>query len=329
MNKLFSIIIIYIITLFSTVKLSAQAVATDSKWSSFFDLAYDNILLVIALLVLLGVIMAGLRLINTLIDVQKIKLLDQYGPEVLENAKLTSSTSMWANLSQKLWGLKPMDEQHTIEMDHEYDGIRELDNSLPPWWVYLFYITIIWGIGYFAYYHLTDYGMNQEEEYKAELEQGEIQKAAFLAAKGDMVNETTVTYLEDEKSLAEGKEIFMANCVACHGANGEGNSIGPNLTDKYWIHGGSINNVFSVIKYGVQAKGMQAWQSQLRPQVMQKVASYILSLQGTNPAGAKEPQGDLYVPAEAENVENAVEVGEAVEGEKVEEVKKVESTTGN
>ena len=116
----------------------------------------------------------------------------------------------------------------------------------------------------------------------------------FRSTQADLVDEKSVAILTDEASIAEGKEVYLANCIACHGANGEGNAVGPNLTDKYWIHGGSIQNVFSTIKYGVVEKGMQSWQSQIRPQVIQKVASYIMSMQGSNPANAKEPQGVLY-----------------------------------
>jgi len=296
MNRLFSIISAYALVLFSSVKLMAQdaAVPATSDRSEVLDLAYNNILVVIAVLVLIGVILAGLNLIWALIEMQKIKLIDQYGPEVMDKAGWSSKSSLWGTIYDKLSGLKPLDQEKDVELDHEYDGIRELDNSLPPWWLYLFYITIIWGIGYVIYYHVGNWGPNQEQEYVSAMEVAEEQKAAFLATQADLVDEKSVTILTDEASLAEGKEVYLANCVACHGAAGEGNAVGPNLTDKYWIHGGSVQSVFSTIKYGVVQKGMQSWQSQLRPQVMQKVASYILSLQGSNPPNAKDPQGDLY-----------------------------------
>jgi cytochrome c oxidase cbb3-type subunit 3 len=296
MNRLFSIISAYALVLFSSVKLMAQdaAVPATSDRSEVLDLAYNNILVVIAVLVLIGVILAGLNLIWALIEMQKIKLIDQYGPEVMDKAGWSNKSSLWGTIYDKLSGLKPLDQEKDVELDHEYDGIRELDNSLPPWWLYLFYITIIWGVGYVIYYHVGNWGPNQEQEYVSAMEVAEEQKAAFLATQADLVDEKSVTLLTDEASLAEGKEVYLANCVACHGAAGEGNAVGPNLTDKYWIHGGSVQSVFSTIKYGVVQKGMQAWQAQLRPQVMQKVASYILSLQGSNPPNAKDPQGDLF-----------------------------------
>lgn len=295
MNRLISIIFTCVLVLLTSVRLVSQDVVTaKSGASDILNLAYNNILGVIAFLVLTGVVLAGINLIWALIEMQKIKLINQYGAEVVERAGLVKKKSLWSVVYDKLSGLKPLEQEKNIELDHNYDGIRELDNSLPPWWLYLFYITIFWGLGYLLYYHMTDWGKNQEMEYVTAMEEAEVQKAAFLATRADQVDEKTVTLLTDEASLAEGKDVYLANCIACHGNNGEGNAVGPNLTDKYWLHGGSIQNVFSTIKYGVQEKGMQSWQAQLRPVVMQKVASYILSLQGTNPPNAKEPQGDLY-----------------------------------
>lgn len=296
MNKLIFLISIYTLALFAGTGLFAQdaQAPAPAAGSSALDLAYNNILVIIAILVLVGVVLAGLNLVWALIEMQKIKLLNQYGPEIMEKAGWSNKTSLWGTIYDKLTGLKPLEQEKDVELDHNYDGIRELDNSLPPWWVYLFYITIFWGLGYLVYYHMGDWGKNQEQEYIAAIEDAEVQKAAFLSTQADLVDEKSVTILTDEASIAEGKEVYLANCIACHGANGEGNAVGPNLTDKYWIHGGSIQNVFSTIKYGVVEKGMQSWQSQIRPQVIQKVASYIMSMQGSNPANAKEPQGVLY-----------------------------------
>ncbi len=133
----------------------------------------------------------------------------------------------------------------------------------------------------------------------------------------DNVDENSVTLLTDAGALAEGGELFVTYCQACHMAHGGGSatSVGPNLTDEYWIHGGGITEVFTTIKYGVPQKGMIAWQSQLNPPQMQKVSSFILSLQGSDPEGAKEPQGDLWGDAEA-----VVEEAEVSDSTLVEEV---------
>ncbi|MCB0476679.1 MAG: c-type cytochrome [Crocinitomicaceae bacterium] len=191
-----------------------------------------------------------------------------------------------------------IEEEYKIEMDHEYDGIRELDNNLPPWWKYSFYISIVWAVFYIGYYHVLGMGDLQIDEYKKEVADAKEKYKVSL-------DENTVTLLVDEGSLAGGQAIFDAKCAICHRTD-LGGDIGPNLTDKYWLYGGDVKDVFRTIKYGA-TNGMQAWASELSPEKMQKVASYILSKQGSNPASPKEPQGDLYVPeggdAPAENAD--------------------------
>jgi cytochrome c oxidase cbb3-type subunit 3 len=312
MKKLLLTIIIYITTLIGAVSTYAQDVAVSAAAEqpapNIFNLAYNNILLVLAALVLIGVILACLSLIWALIEVQKMKLLEKYGPEGLAKANLTSTGTLWSTISEKAWNLVPKDKEADIDLGHEYDGIRELDNSLPPWWLWLFYGTIIWAAVYLWYYHVSDKGPSQEQEYIAAMEMGEAEKAKFLASQADAIDEKTVTLLTAQADLAEGKEIYTANCMVCHGANGEG-TVGPNFTDKYWIHGGSINDLFTTIKYGVPEKGMISWKSQLRPGAMQKVASYILSMQGTNPPNQKAPQGDLYDPGSVPSAKDSTATG--------------------
>ncbi len=195
----------------------------------------------------------------------------------------------------------PLEREEEIMMDHEYDGIKELDNNLPPWWVWGFYATIIFSFAYLIYYHVLE-GPSSKQEYIAEVETAEAEKAAYMATMANAVDETNVTLVTDATVLASAKELFTTNCAACHGANGGSmpGGVGPNLTDEYWIHGGDIKDIFKTIKYGVPAKGMISWESQLSPSQMQNMASYILSLQGTNPENAKEPQGDLYAPEASE-----------------------------
>jgi mono/diheme cytochrome c family protein len=271
-------------------------------------------------------------------------------------------------------------------LEHDYDGIQELDNDLPPWWLYLFYATIIWGIMYLLYFHVLAIGdssyaeymkeidpewveshakkagsleyktpffsaagditpLSRMEEYEAALlesqsgkKRGDLdagiedlgfedliiaamriaepenltklqntfpdiwdkaQSVAKDETKGEMVAATSVAdesefameVLTDEASLSAGGAIFEANCATCHGKFGEG-GIGPNFTDEYFIHGGSMKNTVKIIKQGVPAKGMISWRGILKDLQIQQVASYILKLQGTNPPNAKAPQGE-------------------------------------
>lgn len=176
-------------------------------------------------------------------------------------------------------------------LDHNYDGIMELDNDLPPWWLYMFYGTIIAG----SIYLVAFFGMgkfNQLDELNAEYTVAEEQIAKFKKANGPSIDETSVVLAANAEQLEDGKTIYTKNCVACHAVNG-GGGVGPNFTDDAWIHGSSINDLFKIIKYGVPEKGMIPWESQLNPEQIQNVASYILTeFKGKNVDGGKEAQGD-------------------------------------
>ena len=201
--------------------------------------------------------------------------------------------SFLTKIKDKMMGAVPVEQEDEILLEDDYDGIKELDNRVPPWFNLLFLITIIFAIYYLLDYHVFKTGKLQAQEYKEEMQAAAIQRADLMKS-GAFVNENTVTRLRDEASLNAGKDIFKTNCVPCHGPDA-GGVIGPNLTDDYWIHGGGIKNIFHTIKYGVPAKGMISWQTQLNPKQMQDVASFIMSLHGSNPANPKPPQGTLYV----------------------------------
>ena len=253
----------------------------------------DNILVILTVLVILGAFLALWKAMGAVTDNQQRTLLSDQGIEIPEE-EVSDNETFISRLYKKAWSLIPIDREGDIDLGHDYDGIRELDNKLPPWWVYLFYITIFFGIGYWYIYQRSDIGARQEQEYIASVKLAEKQKLEYLARTGGSINENNVKLLEDDSSLDNGKEIYLTNCAACHGQLGEG-GVGPNMTDEYWIHGGGISNVFKTIKYGVPEKGMISWKSQLKPKSIQKVASFILSLQGTNPPNGKEPQGDKWV----------------------------------
>lgn len=198
----------------------------------------------------------------------------------------------WAWLRNKLTDAVPVAKEADIDLGHEYDGIRELDNNLPPWWKYGFYFTIAWAVVYLAVFHVFG-DWSSSDQYSEEMAIAEAEVAEYLKTAANQVDETNVTLLADAAALAEGKTIYEANCATCHGMQGEG-GIGPTFADKYWLHGGDMSNVFKTVKYGVPEKGMIAWQDQLRPLQIQQVSSYLMGFVGTNPPNQKEPQGNLY-----------------------------------
>jgi len=196
------------------------------------------------------------------------------------------NSSWWSRFT----GLKPLEKEREIMMDHTHDGIEELDNPTPPWFMYLFYSTIVFGLIYGFYYHVYHDGNIQVTEYKTDMAAAEKAKEVYMKKFANSVNENNVTATTAAKDLTEGSQVYMTNCVACHGDKGQG-GVGPNLTDKFWIHGAGIKDLFRTITQGVPEKGMIAWNKTLNPLQIQKVASYILTLQGTNPPMGKEPQG--------------------------------------
>ena len=192
-----------------------------------------------------------------------------------------------------IWDDVDIENEKDVLLDHDYDGIHELDNTLPPWWLWGFYFTIFWGLVYVIYFHIATDDKLQADEFAASMQARQELRDAALANAADQVDENTVVLLTGDADMAAGKEIYDLNCAACHLVDG-GGSIGPNFTDNYWIHGNTINDVYGVVKYGVLDKGMIPWEEQLSPLQMQQVSSYILSMVGTTPATAKEPQGRLY-----------------------------------
>lgn len=198
-------------------------------------------------------------------------------------------------LGEKLTGLKPIETEKSLLIDEDYDGIQELDNNVPPWFNILFYGTVVIAVIYLINYHVLHIGKLPFQEYADEIYAAELQRNELIRT-GAFINETSVELLTDAESMKSGKQIFSTNCVPCHGENA-GGTVGPNLTDEYWIHGGGIKNVFKTVKYGVPAKGMIAWQTQFNPKMMQQVSSYVLSLQGTKPLNGKPPEGDKYLEA--------------------------------
>ncbi|WP_269684241.1 cbb3-type cytochrome c oxidase N-terminal domain-containing protein [Flavobacterium lacustre] len=222
-----------------------------------------------------------------------------------QRAKLEAASSVgfkdsewYSKLLKKLTKSEPIENEGQLLLDHDYDGIRELDNNLPPWWVYLFYACIVFAVVYLVRFEIMG-ADNQEMELTKEMAQAKIEVAEYMKTAPDLMDEKTVTLLTDAAALAEGKTIFTTNCAACHRADA-GGQIGPNLTDDHWILGGGIKNVFhTLVNGGRDGKGMISWKGTLKPKEMQKVASYVLSLRGSNPKDPKAPDGEIWVEAAA------------------------------
>ena len=212
---------------------------------------------------------------------------------------LASSSKAWEwtwgkKTYNKLLGSKPMEAETEIILDHNYDGIRELDNKLPPWWVYMFYATIVFGIAYLVRFHVMgDY--DQDTEYLTEVTIAKAEIEEYKKNAKDLVDVNTVELLTDASDLSAGKALFETNCVVCHMADG-GGGIGPNLTDANWILGGGIKNVFNTISEGGRdGKGMVAWKQSLKPLEMAQVSSYVLTFQGKTAANPKVAEGEIWI----------------------------------
>lgn len=226
-----------------------------------------------------------------LTDEQK-KLVDE------SNSIAITDAEWYKNLIQKLTKSEPVENNGQLLLDHDYDGIKELDNSLPPWWVYLFYGTIIFSVIYMVRFEILD-GDNQETELKKEIAQAKIDVAKYLLTAPDLMDEENVTQLITPVDIALGKDVFTKNCIACHRPDG-GGQIGPNLTDEYWVLGGGIKNIFHTLEHGGRdGKGMVSWKGTLKPKEMQLVASYVMSLYGTNPIDPKAPEGEIWIDPNA------------------------------
>jgi len=232
----------------------------------------------------------------------------------IEALEKENQFSWFKTTYNKLLGSKPIEKEADIILDHNYDGIKELDNTLPPWWVYLFYISIVFGVVYLARYHVFD-GVSTTEEYELEVAQAKLDIAEYKKTAKGLVDASTVELLTEESDLAAGKAIFADNCVACHKADG-GGGIGPNLTDPNWILGGGIKNVFTTVSEGGRdGKGMVAWKSELKPLEIAQVSSYLLGFEGTTPASPKAAEGDVWVEEGASSEETNPDTEEPAQEE--------------
>lgn len=301
-NKLFKYLGMTLLLVTGVVIVQAQDAAVVGAGGAdpfFYQRGFSTILMIVAAVVILAALATLSNLLSAMVKIQQFKLYQEQGLEAyLEEVEKTKvqRESFWERMYKRWTKVVPVEKEQDIMLDHNYDGIRELNNTLPPWWLAMFYLSIAFAVVYMSYYHFIGNGPSSKEEFEMQMAQAEEAVQAYVARQANSVDENNVEFLTDQQSLAFGQTIFETQCATCHTVTG-GGDIGPNLTDEYWIHGGTIKDIFSTIKYGVPEKGMISWKSQLRPNDMQRVASYILTLQGTNPPNAKAPEGQKMEPA--------------------------------
>lgn len=281
---------ISILALMGLISFPVLAQNEDATWYSKLQAMDSNQL---TLLLILGVVLVVIILLLFLM----ISLMS-FMSAVLrkENPSMANEPSWWESFKERyvtgtVDEVGGKEEKAKMMSDHSYDGITELDNFMPPWLQGVFVGSVIIAVIYFVHYSVLGNGLTGVEEYEEEIRVEALAAEVRKASQAAGIDENTVVFDETAAAIGAGKSIFETNCVACHAADG-GGGVGPNLTDDYWLHGGSIKEVFSVVKYGVVEKGMIPWQDQLSPEQIQQVSSYILTLKGTTPANPKAPQGE-------------------------------------
>ena len=253
-------------------------------------------------------LLVAIEIVVSAIDNVTYHMLTEEQRKQLEEVQTVSFTeSKWfQKIMDSMTRSKSIEQESDVMLNHDYDGIKELDNVLPPWWVNLFYATIIFALIYLVRFHVMgDYNQAQEFDQEVAAANLEIEKNKLNSPREEITIDK-VTLLTDASSLAKGKEIYINACAACHKADG-GGLVGPNLTDEHWINGGGIKNVFKLIAEGSKNNAtMIGWAKTLGTTEVQKVASYVLSLQGTKPAGAKAAEGEKWVEEAAPKEEATV-----------------------
>jgi cytochrome c oxidase cbb3-type subunit 3 len=277
---------IVMLILLSSSSLFAQDTVAETATSSKLigGLAASTFYVMITVLFLELVIILGLLAnIKILLKKEKIKIADEPELAVAKEPKI----SWWSKINK----FKPVEQEADIDLGHNYDGIRELDNRLPPWWLYGFYLTIIFAVIYLWRFHVSHTGPSSIQEYERSVAKAELKIKDYLKEKGEAVDENNVTLLTSSEDIATGKAIYIKSCASCHTEKG-GGLVGPNLTDDYWLHGGDVKSIFKIVRYGFNA--MPQWQNQYSNKEIAQVTSYIKSLKGTNPPNPKAPEGTLY-----------------------------------
>lgn len=290
MNKIFPVYL-RVPVIFFSVFIAMEYFIDSGDRPAFLKYPMISIFLAVFLFLLIAI-----EIVVSAVDNVTYHLLTDEQRKQLEDAKSIPITENETFLKIKKWFVKsrPIEEEGQLLLNHDYDGIKELDNDLPPWWTKLFYACIIFGFIYLAKYHLFG-DQNQAQEFETEMAEAKLAIEEYKKTAKDLIDFETVTLLTETGDIASGKKIFETNCIPCHRPDA-GGAIGPNLTDNHWLLGGGIKNVFHTITEGGRdGKGMVAWKGTLKPSEIQQVASYVLSLQGSNPKDAKPAEGDVWV----------------------------------
>lgn len=266
-------------------KLFAQDAAASStnEWTHHIMNNWDFYFLLLIVLVLFIAVIVMVRVLFVLMGIKKLEAAE-------EAAGRGQKVRSWF---QRLNETVAIEDEASIDLNHDYDGIRELDNKVPSWWTWGFYLFILFAVVYLYRFMVSGSMPNQYQELAMQNEDAERAKAIYLKNSANNIDENNVVMLGTD-GIAEGAKIYAKNCVACHGDKGQG-GVGPNMTDDYWIHKGGIKDIFYSVKYGWQEKGMKSWKDDLSPEQMAQVSSFLKSLRGTNPPAPKAPQGELYV----------------------------------
>ncbi|MEM6719312.1 MAG: cbb3-type cytochrome c oxidase N-terminal domain-containing protein [Bacteroidota bacterium] len=289
-----------VLVVFFLIMIGIEYFVESGDRPAFMENPEIMLFLVLVLFILIaieGIVAAFERILYNSLDEEAKKRYDENKAKVPEFKRLKR---MYARLVDS----KPVEEETEIILDHNYDGIKELDNNLPPWWLYGFYGTMVFALIYMLKYHVFD-GDGQFVELEQEYAQAQIEIDLYNAKNNkNVIDYESVTLLADASDISAGKQIYLKNCISCHREDG-GGGIGPNLTDKHWILGGGIKNVFSTIsKGGRPGKGMNSWTKQgLKATQIQQVASFVLTFQGTTPGpNAKPAEGEIWEDPVAKEV---------------------------
>ena len=284
------LLILLITTLFSLHGFAQGADAKSSINDPLLPVYIIATVIVVIIILLIFVAFSLLKTINTITTQAAKEKAAKLG------IAFVPAPNWWDRFTQRANASVPVEQEKTIELDHSYDGIKELDNHLPPWWKWLFYGTIGWAVVYIIVFHFSNSLPLSEEEYQNEVALAEEKARQLRASQPQIaIDENALTFTQDVAIIEKGKSVFAEyNCGSCHRNDGGGNTIGPNLTDEYWLHGGDIKNVFTTIKNGVVEKGMPAWGKSMKPDAVRDVTFFVMSLQGTNPQNAKAPQGEIF-----------------------------------